>query len=129
AAPQVAGRRVVWLTCPQADSTLEDALNDAGAAVQRVHVYEQVEATELPSGCRAALDGGRLDWALIGSGNLARRFAALTESSPGFRSVKAAAISENVAAICREVGLNVAVVAAESTWESLADAVIHAETA
>ncbi len=125
-APHVRGKRVLWPTCPEAKSTLADRLTEAGADVRRVHVYRQERATELPAAFAAALDAGRVDWALIASGNLARTFADLTADSPGRDRLKVAAISNAVAEVCREVGLNVAAVAAEATWDGLARAVVDA---
>ncbi|MFH5803534.1 uroporphyrinogen-III C-methyltransferase [Alienimonas sp. DA493] len=126
-APHVKGRRVLWPTCPEAKPTLADRLTAAGAAVRRVHVYRQEPATALPADAAALLDAGRLDWALIASGNLARTFAELTERSPGRERLQVAAISENVAAACRDAGLPVAAVAAEATWDGLVEAVCEAE--
>ena len=122
-APHAAGRRVLWATCPEARPTLADRLTAAGAAVRRVHVYRQVPATELPAGFAAALDAGRVDWALIGSGNLARTFAALAAGSPGSGRMRVAAISEQVAGVCREVGLDVGAVATTATWAGVVEAV------
>ena len=125
-APHVAGKRVLWPTCPEAKSTLADRLTAAGAEVNRVHVYRQVPATELPAEFAAKLDAGAVDWALIASGNLARTFAGLSGGSPGRDRVRVAAISENVAAVCREVGLNVAATATEATWDGLVAALLRA---
>ncbi|WP_145358979.1 uroporphyrinogen-III C-methyltransferase [Alienimonas californiensis] len=128
-APHVRGKRVLWPTCPEAKPTLADRLSAAGAEVRRVHVYRQAPATALPADAAALLDAGRLDWALIASGNLGRSFAELSEGSAGRARLKVAAISENVAAACRDAGLHVAAVAAEATWDGLVDAVSEAETA
>ena len=125
-APHVAGKRVLWATCPEAKPTLADRLTAAGAEVIRVHVYRQAAATELPAGFAARLDAGAVDWALIASGNLARTFAELSRDSPGRDRVRVAAISENVAAVCREVGLNVAATATEATWDGLVAALLRA---
>ena len=125
-APHVAGKRVLWPTCPEARSTLADRLTEAGADVRRVHVYRQRPATELRADFRAKLDAGQVDWAMVGSGNLAKTFAELSAGSPGLGRVKVAAISENVAAACREAGLTVGAVAAEATWDGLVDAVVRA---
>ena len=126
-APHVAGKRVLWPTCPEAKPTLADRLTEAGAEVRRVHVYEQRPATELSADFRAKLDAGEVDWALVGSGNLARTFAELAAGSPGLEGVKVAAISESVAVVCQEVGLTVGAVAERSDWDGLVDAVIAAQ--
>ena len=126
-APHVRGKRVLWPTCPEAKPTLADRLTEAGAEALRVHVYRQEPATELPPGFAAELDAGAVDWALIASGNLARTFAELTAASPGRDRLKVAAISENVAAACREAGLHVAAVADAATWDGLVRAVCDAE--
>ena len=128
-APHVRGKRVLWPTCPEAKSTLEDRLTEAGAEVRRVHVYEQRPATELPAGFRAKLDDGAVDWALVSSGNVARTFADLTAGSPGLGRLKVAAMSENVAAVCRELGLTVAAVAETHSWDGLVDALLGAVAA
>ena len=125
-APHVAGKRVLWATCPEAKPTLADRLRAAGAEVRRVHVYRQAPATELPADFAARLDAGAVDWALIASGNLARSFAELSQGSPGRDRVRVAAISENVAGVCREVGLNVAATATEATWDGLVAALLRA---
>ena len=125
-APHVRGRRVLWPTCPEAQPTLQTLLEEAGAEVRRVHVYEQRPATEFPPGFRAKLDAGAVDWALVSSGNVARTFAGLAAGSPGLASLKVAAISGNVAAVCRERGLTVAAVAGEKSWDGLVEALLDA---
>ena len=125
-APHVAGKRVLWPTCPEAKPTLQTLLTDAGAEVRRVHVYRQLPATELPADFKAKLDAGAVDWALVGSGNLARTFADLAAGSPGLARLRVAAMSENVAEVCREVGLTVGAVAEAHTWDGLVDAVLAA---
>ena len=128
-APHVRGRRVLWPTCPEAKSTLQDLLTDAGAEVRRVHVYEQRPATDLPAGFRAKLDAGEVDWALVSSGNVARTFADLAAGSPDLGRLKVAAMSGNVAAVCRDLGLTVAAVAGTHTWDGLVDALLAAVAA
>ena len=124
--PHVRGKRVLWPTCPEAKPTLQTLLEEAGAEVRRVHVYEQRPATEFPPGFRVRLDAGGVDWALVSSGNVARTFADLAEGSPGLAGLKVVAMSENVAAVCRERGLTVAVVAADRSWDGLVDALLGA---
>ena len=128
-APRVRGKRVLWPTCPEAKPTLQTLLTEAGADVRRVHVYEQRPATELPAGFRAKLDDGAVDWALVSSGNVARTFADLTAGSPGLGRLKVTAMSENVAAVCRDRGLTVAAVAETHSWDGLVDALLGAVAA
>ena len=120
-APLVPGRRALWATCPQARPSLAARLAAAGAEVRRFDVYRQVEAAALPAGFAADLAAGRIDWALLGSGNLARRFADLAGEAG--RRVRCGAISGAVAAVARGAGLDVAAVAGEATWAGLARAV------
>jgi uroporphyrinogen III methyltransferase/synthase len=126
-APHVEGQRVLWARASRGRDVLPDALADAGATVEQVVVYDNVDAEQLPESVAADIAAGRLDWIGLSSPSIARRLAALWPQE--FRKrlgreVKLAAISPVTAAAAEGAGLPVAVTAQVYTWDGLFDAII-----
>ena len=97
-----------------ADPGLASALTKRGLAVRAVVAYRTV-AVEVPPEGRTPVD-----WILVTSGSVARQVAAqLVPLPPGTR---VACIGERTAAEARAAGLPVDAIAAQTTLESLVDA-------
>ena len=106
----LAGRRVVYPRAEVVPPGFEARLRAAGAEVVSVPVYRTV-ATEVP-----ALP--EVEVVTLASGSAARHLARLEHSG------RIAAIGPSTARVCRELGLEVAVVADPHTSEGLAAAAL-----
>jgi uroporphyrinogen III methyltransferase / synthase len=130
-APQVAGKRVLWARASRGRDVLPDMLTAAGATVEELVVYRNEDVTSYPDKVTAMLDAGDADWIGLSSPSIARQFASLISEAArthlGNRT-RLAAISPVTAAAADEVGLPVAVVAKEFTWEGIFAAIEKSAT-
>ena len=127
--PHVDGRRVLWARASRGRDVLPQQLAAAGAVVEQVAVYQNVDATSLPAGAVQGLIEGHLDWIALSSPSIARSLHALLPAAALARlgqTTRLAAISPVTAAAAREVGLPVAVVAETYTWEGLFASIVGA---
>ena len=117
------GRRVLLPNAEGARPDLEDQLRANGALVERVVAYRTVPAPGGPE-LAALLAEGALDALLFTSGSTARCFAELVGPAgvAVARSLIIACIGPSTAAVCHELGLEPAVVAAVSSEDGLVDA-------
>lgn len=127
----VAGRRVLWARASRGRDVLPQQLRAAGATVEEVVVYQNIDTGALPEPGRSLLESGRLDWIGLSSPSIARRLSALL--SPQGRatlghSTRLAAISPVTAVAATAEGLPVAAVAQTHTWDGLLDAIVAAES-
>jgi uroporphyrinogen-III synthase len=105
-------------------------LSQAGATVEEVVVYRNVDVTALPQLELARLDRGELDWIGLGSPSIAEALVNL--STPAARShfgreTRLASISPVTSARARELGLEIAAEATSYTWDGIIDAILRAE--
>jgi uroporphyrinogen III methyltransferase/synthase len=129
-APHVRGQRVLWARASRGRDVLPAILREAGATVEEVVCYQNLDVETLPEPGASLLAAGRLDWIGLSSPSIARRLAALL--TPKLREIlgqrtKLAAISPVTAETAASAGLPVAVVADTYTWSGLLDAIVHAE--
>ncbi|NTU85676.1 MAG: uroporphyrinogen-III synthase [Chloroflexales bacterium] len=120
-----AGRRVLLPNADLARPALEDRLRAAGALVDRVVAYKTVPA---PGGDELAglLAEGAIDAILFTSGSTARYFT-LQVGEAGVAAARRAIIAcigPATADVCRELGLEPAVVAAVFTEEGLVEGLV-----
>ncbi len=125
-----AGRRVLLPNADIARPALEQRLRAAGALVDRVVAYRTVPA---PGGdeLAAQLRAGALDVLLFTSGSTAR-YLALQVGAEGLAAARRcliACIGPATADVCRELGLEPAVVARAYTEEGLVEALVAHVTA
>lgn len=120
-----AGRRVLLPNADIARPELEQRLLTGGALVERVVAYSTVPA---PGGAALAdLLGARgVDALLFSSGSTARGFAEQVGPAglAAARRLIVACIGPSTAAVCEELGLPPAVVAAEHSEDGLVDALV-----
>lgn len=98
------------------------------ASVERIAVYRQVNVAQLSPPVLSALDGGEVDFVLLTSGNIARRFLSLV-SEVGHRHIRAGrtqliTISHLTSAVVRDLQFPVAAEAASPGDDSLIDAMV-----
>lgn len=120
-----AGRRVLLPNADIARPALEERLRAAGAVVDRVVAYSTVPA---PGGAdlAALIAAGGLDALLFTSGSTARALAQQVGPAglAAARRLIIVCIGPSTAAVCRELGLEPTVVAAESTEAGLVAALV-----
>lgn len=120
----IAGKRVLLPRGDQAASDLPVALMRAGALVTDLVAY-RTEPVPVGAEVAGAIAAGALDWAVFMSGSA---FRGLAGSLPieTLRAVRLASIGPRTSAVIRSLGHEVALEAAESTAESLVEALSRA---
>jgi uroporphyrinogen III methyltransferase / synthase len=128
--PHVRGKRVLWARADRGRAVLPDQLLAAGAAIEQVTVYRNVDASSLPPAALSRLERGELDWIALGSPSIAQSLYGLFPTAArqflGTR-IRLASISPVTTARVRELGLKIAAEAVDYTWEGLIQAIIRAE--
>jgi uroporphyrinogen III methyltransferase/synthase len=127
--PHVSGKRVLWARASRGRDVLPQQLAGAGADVEQVAVYQNVDATSLPAEAVQSIIAGNLDWIALSSPSIARSLKTLLPDSALERlghTTRLAAISPVTADAAREVGLTIATVAENYTWDGLFEAMVAA---
>lgn len=127
--PHASGRRVLWARASRGRDVLPEELRAAGAVVDEVIVYQNVDATSLPAEAVRMLEAGELDWIGLSSPSIARSLRTLLSSAALAhigRTTRLASISPVTTAAARAVGLPVAAEAQVATWEGICDAIVAA---
>ncbi|MBL8849991.1 MAG: uroporphyrinogen-III C-methyltransferase [Planctomycetaceae bacterium] len=127
--PLVQGQRVLWARASRGRDVLPTLLREAGATMEEVVVYQNIDADALPEPAAALLEAGQLDWIGLSSPSMATRLATLlgpaARAALG-RTTRLAAISPVTAEAAAAAGLPVAAVADVFTWQGLLDAIVAA---
>jgi uroporphyrinogen III methyltransferase/synthase len=124
--PHVGGQRVLWARASRGRDVLPTQLAAAGAQVEQVIVYQNVDVGALPESALRRIEAGELDWIGLSSPSIARSLAKLLTPAARAqlgRCVQVAAISPVTAEAATDSGLPVAVTADVHTWDGLFDAI------
>ena len=101
---------------------IPDELRRAGAHVDVVAIYKTVAPSELPRQARAAFTEPKPDWVTLTSSSTVKHL--LAAAGPlALEGVKIASIGPVTSEVARRHGLNVTAEAAQSTIESLIEAI------
>ncbi len=128
--PHVSGKQVLWARSNRAREVLSTTLKQAGAVLEQVIVYRNVDVEALPQDVRQRIADGKLDWIALSSPSIARNVARLLgepERQQLEKPLRLASISPVTTAAAREAGLPIHAEAGEHTWEGLFAAIIEAE--
>ncbi len=120
--PHVAGKRVLWAKASRGRDVLPVALRAAGAHLEEVPVYQNLDVEAFPDAGRAALEQGEIDWVCLSSPSIARNFARLMPLAARDRlgtHLQIATISPVTSAAAKEAGLPVQAEASEHTWNGM----------
>ena len=126
----VAGKRVLWARASRGRDVLPVELEAAGATVDQLVVYRNVDVESLPVTELEMIEAGEVDWIGLSSPSIARSLKTLLSPAALAKlgnSVQLASISPVTSAAAREVNLPIAIEAAVHTWDGLFDAIITAE--
>lgn len=126
--PLVAGQRVLWAGANRGRDVLPTELEVAGAQVEKLVVYQNRDASEVPADTRELLEAGEVDWIALSSPSIARNLASLIGPTAmahlGERTC-IVTISPVTTAAAQEVGLPIHAEATEYTWNGLFEAIIR----
>ena len=128
--PHVAGQHVLWARASRGREVLPHELRAAGARLDEVVVYQNLDVETLPPPAGELLQRGDLDWICLSSPSIARQLARLcpaltTSAESGPRHPRLCSISPVTTAAAQQAGLTIAAEAAEYTWDGLLQAMIH----
>ena len=119
-------RRVLYPRADIARDALPDGLRAAGARVDAVDAYRTVPETAVDPAALARLRRGEVDVATFASGSSVRNLIALLGGGvDGLRRATIACVGASTAAAAREFGLDVAIVAEDSTVPGLVAALVR----
>lgn len=125
----VVGQRVLWVKASRGRDVLPQQLRAAGAELDELLVYQNIDATEFSPQVIELLKSGHLDWIGLSSPSGARSLARLLPAEARTHlghSIRLAAISPVTAEAASEAGLPVSATATEYTWDGLFDAIAAA---
>jgi uroporphyrinogen III methyltransferase/synthase len=128
--PHVAGQRVLWPRASRGRDVLPQRLQAAGAQVEELVVYQNVDVDGLPESELAMIENGQLDWIGLSSPSIARNLHNLLSPSAMKqigRTVRLASISPVTSAAAAEIGLPIAAEATVYTWDGILGAIIQAD--
>jgi uroporphyrinogen III methyltransferase/synthase len=124
--PHVQGKRVLWARASRGRDVLPLQLREAGATVEELVVYQNLDVGEWPAEAAGILERGELDWIGLSSPSIARNLARLLPPAARQhlgRATKIASISPVTTAAARDAGLPVNAEAATYTWDGLLAAI------
>ncbi len=128
--PHVAGKRVLWPKADRGRDVLPRELAAAGATLEPLVVYRNVDVPSFPPVELALVERGEVDWIALGSPSIAESLLRmLTEPARqqlGNRT-RLASISPVTTARAKQLGLPIAAEATTYTWDGLIDAIVKAE--
>lgn len=127
--PEVKGRRVLWARASRGRDVLPTELVRAGANLEQLVVYQNVDAASLSALELARLERGEFDWIGLSSPSIARSLARLI--TPAGREqigkrTRLASISPVTTSAAIESGLPIAAEAKVYTWAGLFQSMIDA---
>ena len=124
--PEVAGKRVLWARASRGREVLPTELRAAGAMLDELVVYQNVDVAALPAEVLADIEHGKLHWIGLSSPSIARNLAVkLTPAALAHvgHAVKLASISPVTTAAALEMGLPISAEAKTFTWDGILDAI------
>jgi len=128
-APHVSGRRCLWVAADRVRDVLGELLLGAGATVERLTVYRNVDA-DVSKALRENVRQQPLDWIGLSSPAIARRAAEVCpELIAGESATRIATISPLTTEAAETVGLTVHAEAAAPHWVGILKAIAGATAA
>jgi len=131
-APMAAGKKTLWARANRGRDVLPQMLNAAGAVVDKVVVYQNVDLDQFEPQVTEVIEKGELDWIGLSSPSIARGLARML--TPAGRdqigkSIRLASISPVTSAAAAEVDLPIHAEAEEFTWAGILAAIERVQSA
>ncbi|UCG33313.1 MAG: uroporphyrinogen-III C-methyltransferase [Phycisphaerales bacterium] len=123
-APEAKGRRFLLARAGRGRQVLADELDNCGAHVDQVVVYDSIDVEDPNPEVAAALSSGRIDWIMVTSSATAASLARLYGDA--LRSARLASISPLTSTALRDLGYEPAAEASSHTATGLIDAILNA---
>jgi uroporphyrinogen III methyltransferase/synthase len=125
-APLVKGQNVLWARASRGREVLPQELTNAGATVEELVVYQNLDAESFSDEALKALADSQLDWIGLSSPSIARRIATLLPDSARVqlgKTLRIASISPVTSAAANDAGLPIHAEATTYTWEGIFEAI------
>lgn len=125
-ASQVKGQRLLLARADRGRTVLKDQLEPIAAQVVQIPVYHNEDAKDLPADIISELQSGQVDWVMLTSSAIVRRFRGMLPtdfSAEVLSRINFASISPVTSAAAREVGIEPTVEATEFTIPGLISAI------
>lgn len=129
--PHVSGKKVLWARASRGRDVLPAELGNAGAKVQELVVYQNLDVAALPQASVEQLEAGEVDWIGLSSPSIARSLKELLTPAALQHiggKIRLASISPVTSEAAREAGLPIAAEAQTYTWSGIFDAIVAAES-
>lgn len=129
-APLVKDQKVLWARASRGREVLPQELTAAGATVEELVVYQNLDAESFPDEALKALGDSQLNWIGLSSPSIARRIADLLPESAKDqlgKTLRIASISPVTSAAAKEVKLPVHAEATTYTWDGIFEAIESAQ--
>lgn len=127
-AEHVKGKKVLLARADRGRTVLKDELDPIADEVVQVPVYHNADADSIPEEVLQEIRNNQVDWVLLTSSAIARRFAAMLPSDEAqnlIGKIKFASISPVTSDAARAVGIEPTVEAEVFTLAGLIDAIIE----
>ena len=127
--PRVAGKRILWAGANRGRDILPDELRSAGAAVNKVVVYDNVDVERFPPETIKLLERGELNWIILTSPSIARNVNRLVPDRVRAKlgvETRLASISPVTTQAAEEAGLPISAEAQSFTIPGVFDAIVNA---
>jgi uroporphyrinogen III methyltransferase/synthase len=124
-APHVSGKRVLLARASRGREVLAERLEQAGARVSQVVVYESTDVEQADPEIEAALLNGQIDWITVTSSAIAQ--SAVRLFAENLAQAKFASISPITSETLRALGHDPTAEATDYTMEGVVDAIVRAE--
>lgn len=124
-APLAKDRHVLLARASRGREVLAERLQQAGAHVTQLVVYESNDVRSLDPQVQNALAQGQIDWVTVTSSAIAHSAATLL--APHFRQTKIASISPITSGTLRTLGYEPSAEATEYTMDGVVEAILRAE--
>ncbi|QDU46454.1 Uroporphyrinogen-III C-methyltransferase [Symmachiella dynata] len=131
-APHVQGQRLLWARASRGRDVLPQTLQGAGATVDEVVTYQNVDVDNFDPQVVEVLDRGEVDWIALSSPSIARQLRQLlSPEALGHigKTIRLASISPVTTAAAQEAGLTIHAEARDYSWPGLFTAIQEFESA
>lgn len=125
--PLVADQRILWAGANRGRDILPNELRSAGATVEKVVVYENVDVAQFAPDTIELLERGELDWIMLTSPSIARNVNRLLPAAARAKlgaGIRLASISPVTTQAAVEVGLTISAEAQSFTVPGVFDAIM-----
>jgi len=124
----VSGKRVLWARASRGRDVLPSQLEAAGATVDQLVVYHNLDLEGTQSNYSEQIESGQLDWIGLSSPSIARSLASHLSKSALDKlghQTHLASISPVTTAAARDVGLPISAEATTYTWPGIFEAIVE----